>query len=337
MKFVYTADLHLSRYGQDKIEQISNLPERLHSIKETLYNIGDYCHDNDIRTFIIGGDLLHNKSIIYSVAQEILLNFFDKYEDIEFWVIDGNHDLSGKGAETTSSLRSLLSVSNVVWITQQPSINNNTNILFVPYSHNMIKTIKESKADILISHFGLNEGILNSGISIIADISLKDLMGKYKLVLLGHYHKPQEIINDQISLYYVGSPVQLDWGEKNEDKRFLVVDTETLEVKSIATTGYKKYLEYEITEDNKQEILETARQEKKNGSYVKVIQKTKIDLGDVDDLNVIDKSEVDITNRGVSTSMSKADIFKRYAEAKEIPENEIENYLKVASQLIEGV
>jgi hypothetical protein len=35
--------------------------------------------------------------------------------------------------------------------------------------------------------------------------------------------------------------------------------------------------------------------------------------------------------------MSKSDIFKRYAEAKEIPENEIENYLKIATQLIEGV
>ena len=335
MKFVYTADIHLSKYGQDKMEEKSNLPERLHSIKETLYNIGNYCHDNDIRKFIIGGDVLHNKTIIYSVAQEILLDFFDAYGDIEFWVIDGNHDLSGKGTEAISSLRSLRSVSNVVWISQHSS--NNTNILFVPYSHNMIKTIKESKADILISHFGLNEGILNSGISIIADIGLKDLIGKYKLVLLGHYHKPQEIINDRISLYYTGSPIALDWGEKNEDKRFLVVDTETLKVESIPTTGYKKYLEYEITEENKQEILEIARQEKKCGSYVKIVQKTKIELGDVSDLNIIDKSEVDITNRGISSSMSKADIFKRYAEAKEIPENEIENYLNVASQLIEGI
>jgi DNA repair exonuclease SbcCD nuclease subunit len=336
MKFAYTADIHLSKYGQDKVEEESNLPERLHSIKETLYNIGNYCYDNDIRTFIIGGDILHNKSVIYSVAQEIMLDFFDAYGDIEFWVIDGNHDLSGKGAEAISSLRSLHSVENVVWITQHSS-NSNDNILFVPYSYDMIKTIKESKADILISHFGLNEGILNSGISIIADLGLKDLIGKYKLVLLGHYHKPQEIINDQISLYYVGSPVQLDWGEKNEDKRFLVVDTETLQVESIPTTGYKKYLEYEITEENKLEIIERARKEQEYGSYVKIVKKDKIDLGDnIDDLQIIDKSEVDITNRGISTSMSKADIFKRYAEAREVSEKEIEYYLKVATQLIEG-
>ena len=41
MKFAMTADIHLSRYGQDTVEDTSGLPERLHSIKETLYNIAD--------------------------------------------------------------------------------------------------------------------------------------------------------------------------------------------------------------------------------------------------------------------------------------------------------
>ncbi len=336
MKFAYTADIHLSKYGQDTIEQTTNLPERLHSIKTVLIQIAEYCITNNIEVIFIGGDLLHGKSIIYAIAQKIMLDFFRKYPNITFCVIDGNHDLSGKGSEAISALISLDNEPNVKRIKQDHEMVEN--MLLVPYSYNMIKVIKESKAEILISHFGLNEGILNSGISIIADIGLKDLIGKYKMVLLGHYHKPQEIINDSISLYYVGSPVHLDWGEKNEDKRFLVVDTETLQVESIPTTGYKKYLEYEITEENKQEIIEKARKEQGCGSYVKIVKKDKIDLGDnIDDLQIIDKTEVDITNRGISSSMSKADIFRRYAEAKEIPENEIEHYLKAASQLIEGI
>jgi len=336
MKFAYTADIHLSKYGQDTIEQTSNLPERLHSIKTVLIQMAEYCIDNNIETFIIGGDLLHGKSIIYAIAQKIMLDFFRKYPNLTFYVIDGNHDLSGKGADAISALISLDNEPNVKRVKQDHKVLEN--ILLIPYSYNMVKTIKESKADILISHFGLNEGILNSGISIIADIGLKDLIGNYKMVLLGHYHKPQEIINDNISFYYVGSPISLDWGEKNEEKRFLVVDTETLQVESIPTFGYKKYLEYEITEDNKQEIIEKARKEQACGSYVKIVKKDKIDLGDnLDDLQIIDKTEVDITNRGISSSMSKADIFKRYAEAKEIPENEIENYLNAASQLIEGI
>jgi DNA repair exonuclease SbcCD nuclease subunit len=336
MKFAYTADIHLSKYGQDTIEQTSNLPERLHSIKTVLTQIAEYCISKDIETVIIGGDLLHGKSIIYAIAQKIMLDYFRKYPDLTFYVIDGNHDLSGKGFDAISALISLDNEPNVKRIKEDHEMLEN--ILLVPYSYEMVKIIKLCKADILISHFGLNEGILNSGISIVADISLKDLIEKYKLVLLGHYHKPQEIINDNISLYYTGSPIALDWGEKNEEKRFLVVDTETLQVESIPTTGYKKYLEYEITEENKQQVIERARKEQECGSYVKIVKKDKIDLGDnIDDLQIIDKTEVDITNRGISSSMSKADIFRRYAEAKEIPEKEIEYYLKVATQLIEGV
>lgn len=335
MKFAYTADIHLSKYGQDAIEETSNLPERLHSIKTALIQIAEYCIANNIEIVIIGGDLLHSKSIIYAIAQKIMLDYFRKYPNLIFYVIDGNHDLSGKGSDVISALISLDNEPNVKRIKTDHKILEN--ILMVPYSYNMIKIIKGYTEDILISHFGLNEGILNSGISIVADVGLKDLIGNYKLILLGHYHKPQEIINDNISLYYVGSPVQLDWGEKNEEKRFLVIDTDTLEVESIPTIGYKKFLEYEITEDNKQEIIKKARQEKECGSHVKIFQKTKINLDDISDLDIIDKSEIDITNRGISTSMSKADIFRRYAEAKEIPEKEIEYYLGVANKLIEEI
>jgi len=47
MKFLYTADIHLSGYSQDKI--VNNLPERLHSINNVLHEMAKYCIDHDIR------------------------------------------------------------------------------------------------------------------------------------------------------------------------------------------------------------------------------------------------------------------------------------------------
>jgi DNA repair exonuclease SbcCD nuclease subunit len=180
MKFLFTADIHLSRYGQDKVESESNLPERLHSIKETLYSMAQYCIDNEIQTFVIGGDIMHNKSIIYSIAQDLMLDFFEQFKDLEFYVIDGNHDLSGKGVGAISSLRSLHSVDNVEWISKNPY--GDSNLMFIPYSFNVVDQVKAKRSRILISHFGLDEGMLNSGISITSDISLRDLIGKYELV-----------------------------------------------------------------------------------------------------------------------------------------------------------
>jgi len=336
MKFAFTADIHLSKYGNDKIEDDTNLPERLHSLKMALDHMAEYCVENNIQVMVIGGDILHGKSIIHAIAQNIMIDYFSHWSDmIRFYVIDGNHDLSGKGHQVVSALKPLRNIPSVTWIPFD-EVSRIGDILFVPYGPDMVNVIKNTSAKTLISHFGLSEGILNSGISIVSDISLKDLIGKYKLVLLGHYHKPQEIIRDDINLYYVGSPIQLDWGEKNDEKRFLVVDSDILEVKSIPTEGYRKHIELEVTDSNKSEIIKEAKKAKEEGHYVKVVKRETIDLGIEDDFMVIDKTEKDITDRGITSSMSQDDKFKRFLEIKEIDENEHEQYMIKARALVES-
>ena len=336
MKIAVIADVHLSRYGQDKVEEASNLPERLHSIKNTLYEVAEYCVNNEISEVVIAGDLLHSKSIIYAIAQELMFDFFQKYQQLHFIVLDGNHDLAGKGEDSFSSLRSLENVENVEWVTKTPLAAGD--ILYVPYSHDVVNQVKDTiYAKILISHFGLNEGILNSGISIVADISLADLIGKYELVILGHYHKPQEIIRDDIKFYYVGSPIQLDWGEKGDEKRFLIVDTDTLAVKSIPTTAYRKHIEIDLTVENKQDVFDLAEKEKNDGNYIKIIKKEAVDLDDIKgNFRIVDKTEQDITNRGITSSMSQADKHKKYLEIKEIPKKYLPDYEKTGLEIIDA-
>jgi len=337
MKFAFIADIHFSRYAQDKIEDKTNLPERLHSIKNALYEVSQYCKDHKIGTIIIGGDTLHGKSIIYAIAQDLMFDFFEDNPDIEFWVIDGNHDLSGKAETAVSALRPLGNITGVNWIGHKKLSYRlpNEDMLLVPYSYKTPEIVKQNRARILVSHFGLDEGILNSGLSIVSDVSLKDLIGRYELVLLGHYHKPQEIIREDIKLYYAGSLIQLDWGEKGDEKRFLVVDTDTLNVQSIPITNYKKHIEIELTAENKDEMFELARQAKKDGNHVKVIMKEKVDLTSVaGEFNVVDKTERDITDRGISASMSKDDIIRRYLKIKEVPEDLAEEYFKAGIDII---
>jgi len=335
MKFAFIADIHLSRYGQDKLEDETNLPERLYSIRNALGEVGTYCYNNDIGTIIIGGDLYHGKSIIYAIAQEIMLDFFDLFQDLEFWVLDGNHDLSGKGETAVSALRPMTNYPNVKWITKTPTTIND--LLFIPYSYDIVNQVKNNNSKILISHFGLSEAILNSGMSIISDISMSNLIRKYELVLLGHYHKPQEIIRDDISLYYVGSLIQLDWGEKGEEKRFLIVDTDTLQVDSIPITHYRKHIEIEINNDNKDDALKAAQQAKDDGHHVKVVMKEKVDLTKFrDEFNIVDKTETDITDRGITSSMSQEDRIRRYLEIKEILPEDTDEYTKEAFDIIQN-
>lgn len=337
MKFAYIADIHLSRYSQDKIEDETKLPERLHSIRNALYEVGNYCINNDINIMIIGGDTLHGKSIIHAIAQDIMIQYFKDFESkIHFWVIDGNHDLSGKGDDIVSALRPLENIKNVTWIKYSEIYKMaGDDILFVPYSTKLPSIIKDNKARILVSHFGLSEGILNSGLSIISDVSMKDLRGKYDLVLLGHYHKPQEIIEENISLYYVGSPIQLDWGEKDDEKRFLVVDSDTLDVQSIPFQTYKKHIQIEITSENKDDAIKQALAAQEAGDHVKVVMKENVDLTEIKgQFNIVDKTERDITDRGISSTMSMEDKLKKYLEIKEIPERDHDLYIQIGMEII---
>jgi len=339
MKFAFIADIHLSRYGQDKIEIVSNLPERLHSIKQTLYEVAKYCIDNGIDTIVIGGDTLHGKSVIYAIAQEIMIQYFSDFQDkLYFHVIDGNHDLSGKSDVVVSALRPLETIPNVNWVPYNTTYRmEHDDVLMVPYSTKLPEIIRDNRADILISHFGLSEGILNSGLSIVSDISMKDLEGRYKLVLLGHYHKSQEIIRPTISLYYVGSTIELDWGEKNDIKRFLIVDTNTLDVQSIPFTSYKKHIEIVIDPDNVDVAITNAKQARADGNHVKVIMDKKADIsGFSGEFNIVDKTQSDITDRGVTSSMSQEDKLLKYLEIREIPEDIQKLYAKEAFDIIQN-
>lgn len=334
MRFVFSADFHLSGYAQDKIDRDTNLPERLSEIKTALFDMTDYCYKNHIYYFIIGGDILHNKSIIYTEAQSVMLNFIRSNRDLSFIVIDGNHDLSGKGNNVVSALESIDSEPNVTRLKEFKRIDN---ILLVPYSTTMVEEIKGNSEDYLVAHLGLNEAVLNSGISVVSEIGIKDLVGKYKVCLFGHYHSPQDIIKDNIKIYYVGSPTQKDWGEKHEEKRFLDIDSISNTIISIPTKGYKKFFELKLKKDNIQEVLEEAANLKKDGHYVKIRRLEEVDTSKIDkDFTIVDDVEKDITNRGISSTMSRSEKINKFLEIKKIPKDKIELYRNCALDIMES-
>lgn len=329
MKYAISADIHLSAYLQDQIVGERNLPERLNSIVITLENMVSDCIDNEIDTIVFAGDIYHDKSILHSIAQDIFLEFIRRHRNINFIIIDGNHDKSSMSKTSNiSALKNCDMEPNVTMIHETTVIDN---ISFIPWGKTMIDDVKNSTQDYLISHFGVNEAELSNGMSLVADIKMSDLR-KFKKVVLGHYHKPQTLGN----MSYVGSPIQLDWGDKDQEKRFLILDTELDTITSIPTRGYKKHFELLITSENKNEIIQEAKRLKSEGHLVAIKKFSKeINTDDIQkEIRVIDKSEQELTNRGIDRSMSLKDKLVKYTEVKEIPENLRENYVNLALSMI---
>jgi len=330
MKFGAISDLHFALYGQDQIHPESNYPERLHYINKVVRQVADEILSYGLDHIVVAGDTNHTKSIIHSLAMSVLLDYIRDYRNITFTIIDGNHDMSSKSGAGVSALKSLDQESNVNMIHQTTEIEN---ILFVPWDNKIVETVKKGTSEYLVSHFGLNEAQLSSGISVISEIALKDLK-QYKACLLGHYHKPQQIGN----VYYIGSPIELDWGEKGEEKRYLIVDTDSGSIESIPTTGYIKHIELDIDSENKEEIIKQAKTLKEEGHQVKLNRTESIELSEISsEFRIVDKVEKDVTNRGIDSSMTDLEKMEKFLDIKDIPDTKREKYLNMGKEILNSV
>jgi len=317
------ADIHCSEYQNDELNIESNLPRRLHEIINTLNKICKFAKTNNIENIDILGDIHHDKNIISTDAQNAFKGVLANNKHITFNIIAGNHDLSSTGDTQTSTIEVFDEYDNANIYTGSHKIEDNITIL--PYSNKITEEFRSLESNtILLSHFGVSEAMLQSGIHVASSISMKDLT-KFKLVLLGHYHKPQELNREGTVLYYPGSIIHHNWNDKNEVKRFLVYDTETLEVQSIPITGITMYKEYTIDdESNSNDILTQVTADKDSGHIVRVKRNVKETENDTNTLfedqgiHVIDKVEVDISQRGINTDMSDDDKLKRYLEIEEV-------------------
>jgi DNA repair exonuclease SbcCD nuclease subunit len=332
-KLLNTADWHYALYhGEGK--SIEGTPEKLFYIIATCRNMCEYAVKNSIEYIAILGDIYHTKSVIYTQAQDELFKIVREYKDkICFIFLQGNHDLSSRSDVASSTLEGFRSEPNVIVITKTTTLSEIPDSIFIPYTPDIVNDVKSNSSKNLFSHFGVSEARLNSGISIISDIRITDLKARYENVFLGHYHMPQDIILTGFELFYTGSPIQLDLGEKNQEKRFMVYDLSNGKKESVFTEGYKKIYEYTITNQNRAELLDAANTHKKNGHEVRFIRTDNIDVSDiVKDFTVVDRSEKDIRNRGLNLSMNDVEKIKRYMEIQGITDDA---YFKFAENIIQ--
>lgn len=327
MKVLCTADWHLKIWN-DRDIGYDGLPKRLCETYDIIKQLSDYAMVNNIKHIIIAGDTNDQKHIVSVRAFVLLSRVIKQYPELHYHFLHGNHDSSIK--VSTESAIELLTPENLTVYTKVTKIFDN--IIMFPYSDNMVNDLNslDGTDQILIGHFGVNEAQLSNGISLRTSITASDL-DIFKLVILGHYHKPQHLDN----IYYTGSLIQTKKDEAGEEKRFLVVDTETFEVQSIPTTGYRKYYSIEITEENKENIkdlLKEADDLKQQGNFVEVrstLKELPAKLKLPDGINIIDDYEKDITLRGITSAMSVNDQMLKYLEIENISSNDIKMYMDI--------
>lgn len=348
MKFVVMADLHLKMWNDNEILS-DGTPRKLQEIINTVIQACEYCKKNDIKYIFIAGDINDTKDN-FSVRSFVLLRkVIQKYNDLNWVILHGNHDLASNVLSEIkySAIELFDSIDNCKLILEPEILEfeDDIEILCMPYCSDISSRIKEfeqklsaGKKKILIGHFGLDEAVLSSGVSVRSEVKASDL-GSFDLVILGHYHKPQEVTKN---ILYVGSPIQIRRDEVNEVKRFICVDTNNIEeIRSINTEGYRRFLEISVnTEEDLEKVKEIAKDSNINMKYVIVklnMKVTKDQMMLLENCQLIDMTDIDINNRGISLSMSLDDQLKKYLQYKEIHEEDWDFYLQTAKEALESV
>jgi len=90
MKIIHCADIHLESKMKTNLNS-EDAKIRRNEILDSFLNVIEYAHKNEIGIILISGDLFDVKNISASVRTTVR-NGIEKYPDIRFYYLRGNHD-----------------------------------------------------------------------------------------------------------------------------------------------------------------------------------------------------------------------------------------------------
>ena len=266
MKFIAYSDPHVHpHHSHSKVlpdGMNSRLVDTTNAVNE-IYRAATEKH----MPVIFGGDLFQVKNSMHVLAfneMSKILRQRSRYTDPKRPDIMciGNHDMATSDG-TRHALEPFLSLPNIAI----PNGDQNhyvvypvENIFFavIPYpmeygrfSHEkFVKRLDQAitakkklpippTTSILVSHFFTHE-LMKKHLDLdTGDVSGKELLKFFDLVLLGHHHIHDVITGKKHEsgripkVISIGSPLQLRSDERGEDKGYLIIDTETLEFERV--------------------------------------------------------------------------------------------------------
>ena len=175
------------------------------------------------------GDVFHNR---FRVSHQLYNTVYDRFDSApgrHKIIVVGNHDLYQY--DTDKTLVPFMKVAAVVSSTYTYYDLHGIRFHCVPYNFDSSRLQSDvasslsnlSGNDILLTHAGVEGAKVGaSNLVIKSDITLKNLYTEhFAYVLLGHYHKYQQLAENT---YYIGSPLQHNFGECGEIKGIATIE-----------------------------------------------------------------------------------------------------------------
>ncbi len=163
-------------------------------------------------------------------------------------------------------------------------------------------SMDDEKVNVVVAHLMVHGGVLGGGersAHTVFEYSVPSgaFPGHLSYVALGHLHRPQRIPASP-PVWYAGSPLQLDFGEADDEKGVLVIDAEPglpASVEQIAITGGRRLRRIRGSLAETEELVGVT-----GDDYIKVELEEKARAGLADEVRAMFPEAVDIVLSGVS-------------------------------------
>jgi DNA repair exonuclease SbcCD nuclease subunit len=243
MKILIFSDIHIHPHKKSS--------ERLDHCLKTLDWVFEVAKSNNIFNIVFLGDLFHDRQRIDVLTYQKTFEVIEKHlakDRFDLRLLLGNHDIWHNERLDVSSVNPLRSIRGVTVI-DRPCIqqisdgSEDCHFAFLPYTHNPIEDLEHiekewkkckgnDKTKILGAHMSVDGAVWNTRFNTISEVAVEhdgdmvrvgpDIFNKWDRVFLGHYHAAQKLSE---KVEYVGSPLQLSFGEAFQEKQVIIYDT----------------------------------------------------------------------------------------------------------------
>lgn len=245
-------DLHFHRH-KDRVDRLLHCVEVLHWVFRV-------AADYKCNYIFFLGDLLHERDKIdllnYLKCFEVFMkHMIEDAADRDMYLLVGNHDMYHQKTWDVNSVKPFSAIPRVHIINKPCQMNfGKCMVDWLPYTANPVQDLAELKkttggaGDLLLGHVAVHGAKLNTFYGTKADVIVEydndmvpvdiGVFQDWKAVKLGHYHGAQVMGN----IEYIGSPLQLTFGEAFQQKHIVILDLEDLSQEYVINDFSPKHL-----------------------------------------------------------------------------------------------
>jgi DNA repair exonuclease SbcCD nuclease subunit len=243
------------QFSSNKVACISDIHLGVHQNAQTWHNIAiDFAKWFDeelklrgIKDIIIAGDIFHNRHEIGVNTIHCAYQFFDILKNYNILTITGNHDCYYKDKSDINSISILDGYKNITVFKELKTVNLNDKVFcFCPWG---VSVEEIPPCDVVVGHFEILNFKMNAHKVCDHGVESESLLDKTKLVVTGHFHcRDHRKYKNNKSIIYLGSPHELDFGDRDQVKGFTILDIDDLSLELVENNVTPKHKKLKISE-----------------------------------------------------------------------------------------